>query len=355
MHGSPELFKQQLQCFFLFLYNGGAMKEIIIGENQVDKRLDGFLKSYLPEASTGFLYKMFRKKNITLNGKKAAGTEKLKAGDKINIFFSDETFEKFRGKAASSEASDPFNDREIQLIKSLGDIRIIYEDDKIVLLNKPAGVLTQKATPKDVSLNEWLIYYLFTKNEVTKESLETYRPSVCNRLDRNTSGLVICAKSLAGARVMNKLLKDRNVHKYYRTIVSGHLTDNITLKGYLYKDEARNKVFIKKDDPKDDRYSYIETEYAPLQYDKEHDLTLLEVKLITGKPHQIRAHLASISHPIIGDVKYGGKKIGSLNYQLLHSYRLIFPEDLSEGFEAISGKEYRAELPSVFGKFFREG
>lgn len=330
------------------------MKEIVIGENQIDKRLDGFLKSYLPEASTGFLYKMLRKKNITLNGKKASGTEKLKVGDKINIFFSDETFEKFKGKSSTSSA-EPFSAKEAEAIKSLGDIKIIFEDKNIILVNKPAGVLTQKATPKDISLNDWLVFYLYNKGEVTAESLDTYRPSVCNRLDRNTSGLVICAKSLLGARTMNGLLKDRNVHKYYRTIVNGNLSEQITLKGYLYKDEEKNKVFIKKEDPKDDRYTYIETEYRPVSYDRDKDLTLLEVKLITGKPHQIRAHLASISHPIIGDVKYGGQKIGSLKYQLLHSYRLIFPEDLPDAFGDIRGNEYRAELPAIFGKFFKEG
>ena len=331
------------------------MKEIVIGANQIDKRLDGFLKAYLPEASTGFIYKMLRKKNITLNGKKASGTEKLKVGDKINIFFSDETFEKFKGTSNQDSSAEPFTDKEIKDIRALGNISVIYEDNNIILVNKPSGVLTQKATPKDVSLNEWLIYYLYSKNEVTAQSLDTYRPSVCNRLDRNTSGLVICAKSLLGARTMNKLLKDRNVDKYYRTIVNGNLKEPVRLTGFLYKDEEKNKVFIKKEDPKDDRYSYIETYYQPLLYNEENDLTLLEVKLITGKPHQIRAHLASISHPIIGDVKYGGRKIGGLRSQLLHSYRLKFPNDLPEEFTSIMGKEYKAELPEIFGKFFREG
>lgn len=331
------------------------MKEIVIGENQIDKRLDGFLKSYLPEASTGFIYKMLRKKNITLNGKKATGTEKLKAGDRINIFFSDETFDKFKGKGSQSAGTEPFSDKEIKNIEALGNIDIIYEDRNIILVNKPAGVLTQKASQGDVSLNEWLIYYLYRKNEVTADSLDTYRPSVCNRLDRNTSGLVICAKSLLGARTMNKLLKDRNVDKYYRTIVGGNLQKPVKLTGFLYKDEEKNKVFIKKEDPKDDRYSYIETLYQPLFYNKESDLTLLEVKLITGKPHQIRAHLSSISHPIIGDVKYGGRKLGGLRSQLLHSYRLKFPENLPEEFADIRGKEYKAELPGIFGKFFGEG
>lgn len=331
------------------------MKEIVIGENQIDKRLDSFLKSYLPNASTGFLYKMLRKKNITLNGKKAEGTEKLKKGDSIKIFFSDETFDKFKGKSSSENAdSKPFSKNETAAIKSLKNIEVIYEDKNIVLLNKPAGVLTQKAEGKDVSLNEWLIQYLFDKKEVTAESLDSYRPSVCNRLDRNTSGIVICAKSLLGARTMNRLLKERDIHKYYRTIVKGNLSESLKLTGYLYKDEEKNKVFIKDKAPGDDRYSYIETEYYPISYNREKDLTLLEVKLITGKPHQIRAHLSSISHPIIGDVKYGGPKTEGLKYQLLHSYRLVFPGSLPEGMENLQGKEYKARLPEIFGRIFGE-
>ncbi len=329
------------------------MKEILIGENQKDKRLDGFLKSYLPNASTGFLYKMLRKKNITLNGKKAQGTEKLKVGDKINIFFSDETFDKFKG--AVNNANDSFfNDKEIEKIKKLGAIDVIYEDKNIVLVDKPVGVLTQKADNSDVSLNEWLIYYLLENGQVTNKELESYRPSVCNRLDRNTSGLVICAKSLAGARKMNSLLKDRNLDKYYRTIVTGKLDESLKLKGYLYKDEEKNKVYIKSEDPKDDRYSYIETEYHPVKYKKNKDLTLLEVKLITGKPHQIRAHLSNINHPIIGDVKYGGKKLPGLNHQLLHSYRLHFPDKMEEEFKNIEGKEFIAKLPPSFDQYFSE-
>ncbi|MCR5156896.1 MAG: RluA family pseudouridine synthase [Butyrivibrio sp.] len=327
------------------------MKEIIIGANEADKRLDAFLKSYLKEASGGFIYKMLRKKNITLNGKKAEGTEKLKSGDSIRIFFADETLEKFRGKGAN--ASSQAAGEDMKAYEVIGKLSVIYEDDNILLVNKPAGVLTQKADRKDLSLNEWLIGYLLNEGAVSRESLETYRPSVCNRLDRNTSGLVICAKSLTGARKMTDLIKARDVDKYYRTIVSGKLSEKVSLKGFLYKDESRNKVFIKDTDPKDERYSYIETEYEPVSYIKDKDLTILEVKLITGKPHQIRAHLSSIGHPIIGDVKYGGKKVLGLKYQLLHSYRLVFPKGLEPPFDMIAGKEFTADLPDIFNKIIK--
>lgn len=324
------------------------MKEINISDNESGKRLDAFLKGYMPQASSGFIYKMLRKKNIILNGKKADGKEKLSKGDSIKIFFADETLDKFRG--SSVEKAQSYENKNA--LKTVGNLEIIYEDDNVLFVNKPAGLLSQKATDKDVSLNDWLIEYLLSKGSVTLESLETYKPSICNRLDRNTSGLVICAKSLNGARVMNQMLKDRTVDKYYRTIVKGKLSDPVTLKGYLSKDEKANKVEILKEDPKNDDYSYIETRYEPLSYNSEQDLTYLEVKLVTGKPHQIRAHLSSIKHPIIGDVKYGGSKAYGMNYQLLHSYRLKFPKDMPQGLEALSGKEFAASLPEIFNKYF---
>nr|MCR5558164.1 RluA family pseudouridine synthase [Butyrivibrio sp.] len=287
-----------------------------------------------------------RKKNITLNGKKAEGTEKLNVSDSVKIFFSDETFEKFRGSAGNASAIK--EKMQLNALKKFGKLEIIYEDSNILLVNKPAGVLSQKSQKNDLSLNDWLIEYMLDKGDITAKEMETYKPSICNRLDRNTSGLVICAKSLLGARTMNGMLKDRTLDKYYRTIVSGRIEDKSTLKGYLYKDEKSNKVTIKKDDPHDERYSYIETEYVPVAYDKEKDLTMLEVKLITGKTHQIRAHLSSIAHPIIGDVKYGGKVLAGQKFQLLHSYRLVFPSKMPEGFEAVSGREFIAKMPKTY-------
>ena len=318
------------------------MKEIVIGPNEEDKRLDRFLSSYFKEASTGFIYKMLRKKNITLNGKKADGTEKLKSDDVIKVFFSDETFEKLKGQSNLGPAAG-------SSIRRFGKLPVIYEDENIVLINKPWGVLSQKAAADDLSLNEWLIDYLLEKGQVSEKSLETYRPSICNRLDRNTSGLVICAKSLTGARTMNKLISERAVDKYYRTIVCGCIKSPMSLKGYLHKNEKYNKVEIKAFDP-GEGYTYIETEYEPLRYIPEKDMTLLEVKLITGKPHQIRAHLSSIGNPILGDVKYGGRKTKGLDHQLLHSYRIVFPNGLGEPFNNISGKEFIAELPKEFIK-----
>ena len=323
------------------------MKEIIIGINEQGKRLDAFLVSYLPNAGKGFIYKMLRKKNITLNGKKAEGTEKLKVEDSIKIFFADETFEKFRGSAGVAAVPEIM---KLRALDKIGKLEIIYEDDNILLVNKPVGVLSQKSQKDDISLNDWLIEYLLDKGDITSKELESYKPSICNRLDRNTSGLVICAKSLSGARTMNAMLKDRSLDKYYRTIVAGEISDSSRITGYLYKDEKTNKVTVKKNDPHDERYSYIETEYVPICYDSSKDLTLLEVKLVTGKTHQIRAHLSSIGHPIIGDIKYGGKAVNGQRFQLLHSFRLSFPDNMPDGFGKIKGHEFIAEMPGIYSE-----
>ncbi len=325
------------------------MKEIIIGKNEDGKRFDSFLKAYLPNASCGFLYKMLRKKNITLNGKKADGKEKLNVGDKICIFFADETFDKFRGSQSGFVIAQKASGRAL---KEFGDLMVIYEDENVLFVNKPAGVLSQKSKPDDISLNDWLVEYLLQNGSITEKELETYRPSICNRLDRNTSGLVICAKSLKGARCMNGMLKDRTVDKYYRTIVNGKVNEGYSLKGYLYKDEAKNKVYIKENDPGDDRYSYIETDFIPVEYNADKNLTMLEVKLVTGKPHQIRAHLSFTGTPIVGDIKYGGKPYDGVKHQLLHSYRLVFPKEMEEGFEALAGREFVAQLPNIYLKYF---
>lgn len=176
------------------------MKQISIGPNQAGQRFDKFLHKYLPEAPGSFLYKMLRKKNITLNGKKAEGKEMLRVGDEVKLFFSDETFEKFSGIPAASTPS-VWKDNTTgyqKAFSSLKGISVIYEDAHMLLLNKPVGILTQKASPSDLSLNEWLIGYLLDKEAITPQEFHSFHPSVLNRLDRNTSGWC-CVGSLCPA------------------------------------------------------------------------------------------------------------------------------------------------------------
>jgi 23S rRNA pseudouridine955/2504/2580 synthase len=315
------------------------MQERVIEEKEAGQRLNKFLHKYLPEAGAGFLYKMLRKKNITLNGRKAAGDEHLVAGDRITLFLSPETLSKFMGRPQSL-------DNYSEAYHSLSPIKILYENDHILIVDKPSGILSQKAAPTDRSLNEWLIGYLIDQDKITAAELATYKPSICNRLDRNTSGIVLCAKTLAGSQIMSRLLKERTVHKYYQLYVGGRITTAGTIKGDLHKDEVKNKVTIL---PEGDR---IITHYRPLQLWS--DRTLLEVQLVTGKTHQIRAHLASIGHPLIGDHKYGDRQLNDLykkRYQvadqLLHACRIEFPE-LTGQLADLSDKVIVCEPPDLF-------
>lgn len=330
-----------------------------ITDREAGQRFDKYLHKLLPEAGSSFLYKMLRKKNITLNGKKADGGEKLTSGDQVEIFFSEETLAKFMGSAADDEYTAAYQ-------KCKG-ITVLYENGHILLADKPAGVLTQKAKWNDVSLNEWLIGYLLAKGEVTRMDLQTFKPSVCNRLDRNTSGIVLCAKTVAGAQLLGGLLQDRTLHKYYQLYVKGKMQEERQIEGVLVKDGRTNRVTVKgltkgmeaaHEDTDAQKESYICTRYRPLSVCG--DKTLLEVELLTGKPHQIRAHLASIGHPLLGDYKYGDarwndeyKRSCQVRAQLLHAYKVVFPR-IEEPFGDISEKTFLSPLPEVFARVQRQ-
>ncbi len=370
------------------------MKEFLVRENEAGQRLDKLLHKIFRDADKSFIYKMLRKKNFVLNGKKAQGNEILVLGDEIKLFLSDDTFAKMTGaeksydKGTRSFTKDEYTDKNADRSRTPdterrnrpADLDIVYQDKDIIMINKPAGMLSQKAKPEDISLVEYLTLYLLQQGTLTEEELMTFHPALCNRLDRNTSGLVVAGKSLKGLQDMAELMRNRTMGKYYRCIVEGELRSESRIEGYLHKDEKTNKVTIRscsnketlKTDTKaaaradcmahsmayskadtmentrntgaEDKESYILTEYRPLCVSK--GMTYLEVRLITGKTHQIRAHLASIGHPITGDVKYGGKQ---QKRQMLHSYRVEFPY-MQEGLTALSEKKILAPLPQDFKK-----
>lgn len=323
------------------------MREFIIGSNEAGQRLDKYLKKILPNASSGFLYKMLRKKNITCNKAKMTGREQVKKGDKIQVFFSEETLQKFMQDPEVLQA-------EYELLKGLPmkGIQVVYEDEDILLADKPYNMLSQKAKENDFSANEYLLGYLIRSGSLELEDFTSFRPSVCNRLDRNTTGLLLMGKSLKGSQMLSQALKERTIRKFYRALVVGEVKERAHLSGYLRKDERTNKVEILNSDVEtspdnphegEQSASYIETAYEPVAY--RNGVTELEIHLITGRTHQIRAHLASIGHPIIGDMKYGDEKVNHdyyeeyhVTHQLLHAFRLEFPD----------GRAFVAPLPKLF-------
>ncbi|HOO79460.1 MAG TPA: RluA family pseudouridine synthase [Lachnospiraceae bacterium] len=293
------------------------MKEIVITKADAGQRMDKYLRKYLPGASSGFLYKMLRKKNIVLNSKKAEGNELLQEKDTICIYFSDETMLKMMNRDM---------DCYQQAFQNLEHMDVLLETDDLLFVAKPAGVLSQMDQPGSFSVNEWLSgYCMAMKRNV---DFQSYRPSICNRLDRNTSGIIMAAKTYAGSRFLTEAIKEHRLKKLYLAVVEGQLEQPGELCGYLVKDERTNKVRIYPSF--DDIPSYkreeadeIVTKYRCLLY--QDNYSLLEVELITGKTHQIRAHLASIGHPLAGDSKYGGKAYRHKRVQQLHAWKIIFP------------------------------
>lgn len=311
------------------------MKELVIGKQDANQRLDKYLRKIFAGASAGFLYKMLRKKNITCNGKRAQGKEILGEGDTVQVFFSDETYEKLRGMAQNVAQFAHL------CAVDCSDLVVVYEDNLFLAANKPAGILSQKAKGTDVSMNEKILSYLIRQGCVTRESFSLFHPSVANRLDRNTTGLILAGKTLPGQQYLSGMLKDRSLWKEYHCIVAGELRRPRKLRGYLWKDERKNRVTLLAAERPGAKY--IETEYRPLAHGE--GGTLLSVHLITGRSHQIRAHLASINHPVIGDLKYGDfnlnrkyDKLFHVKYQLLHAYRMVLPD----------GTVIKADYPRVF-------
>ena len=318
------------------------MKQFTIRPNEAGQRFDKYLSKLLKEAPKSFLYKMLRKKNITLNNKKATGSEKLKEGDEIRIFLSDETYEKFSKEEAAPRAAT--------------SLSIIYEDRDILLINKPRGMLSQPDDTGEPSLVEYVTGYLLKTGQITEEELRTFHPSVCNRLDKNTSGIIAAGKSLTGLQELSALFHDRTIHKDYLCIVKGVLNDKQHIRGFLKKDQKKNQVTVSKEKTPDAKP--IETIYTPLGNNG--NVTLLKVRLVTGRTHQIRAHLAAEGHPLMGDSKYGSSAFNrscrekyGLKHQLLHAYCLSFPKDTGN-LISVSQKRFLAEPPRLFYQIIKE-
>ncbi|WMM26904.1 RluA family pseudouridine synthase [Tissierella sp. MB52-C2] len=319
------------------------MREITIDKNENEQRLDRFLKKYLAEAPQGFVYKMIRKKNVKLNGTKVQPETTIYEGDKIQLYLSDETIDKFIAKKEE--------------IRSKIIPNIIYEDNNIILINKPIGILSHGASKEfEENIVDSMVSYLIQKGDFVPRIQKTFTPSICNRLDRNTSGIIIGAKNYEALKTINEAMKNSKIRRFYKTIVKGNIKKEFMAEGFLSKDEERNRVTIYRDDV--DGAKKIETIIKPLKNNKGY--SLLEIELITGRTHQIRGHLSSLGYPVIGDRKYGDSDINkkfkekySLENQWLHGYKIEF-NGLQDELQYLNGKIFTSEVEGKVGEIEKD-
>ena len=306
------------------------MKRFVISENDADQRLDKFVQKVAGNLSPSLMYKYLRKKSIKVGGKRAEGNTRLQVGDVVEMYINDEFF---------TQKSEDF-----RTIRYHPQLNVVYEDENLILVDKKAGVPvhTDAHGGRDTLINHILLY-LYEKGEYDPKGEASFTPALCNRLDKNTGGIVIAAKTAAAGRALYEIVKNRQVEKRYLTLAVGKMPQaSDTLKGYLKKDAKENKVYISPIEK--EGYKEIITRYRVLKEAK--GVSLLEVELVTGRTHQIRAHLASIGHPVLGDLKYGTAAVNQghpFRHQALYAYSLEFKLPQDHFLSYLNGKVFRVE------------
>ena len=286
------------------------MREIRINKNDAGQRLDKYLSKRFKTMPKSLMYKYLRTKYIKLNGKKVTPEVFLNEGDILTFYIKDEFFEE---------------KKHYDFLKAGKELSIVYEDENIILIDKKVGVICHQDNRYDAdALNLRVLRYLYEKHEYDPEADKSFTPALCNRIDRNTGGSVIAAKNAEALRVMNQKIRDNELQKYYMCIVKGcPKPKHAVLTAYHFKDESNNTVTIS--DKPQEGYKKIITEYTVIKPSSA--LSVCEVLLHTGRTHQIRAHMAYIGHPLLGDEKYGDKKLNVKHHmkrQALYSYKLKF-------------------------------
>ena len=316
------------------------MKELTIGPNDAGQRLDRFLAKAVPLLPASLAQKYIRLKRIKLGGKRVERDTRLQAGDVLQLYINDEFFDKPKEENAYLTVAAP-------------KLNIVYEDDHILLVDKRPGLAVHPHDGAEYgrTLIDHIQAYLYQKREWRPREENAFTPALCNRIDRNTGGIVIAAKTAEALRVMNQKIKDRELDKRYLAIVEG--TPKVregSLKGFLFKDEKKNRVFVS-DSPKPGAKT-CQTNYKVLA--SRNGLSLVECELITGRTHQIRAQFAHAGHPLLGDGKYGKlDKRYDRNYKALYSYKLTFCFTTEAGaLEYLNGNSFRVEKVDFVQEYF---
>ena len=307
------------------------MRTLKIEKNDAGQRLDKFITKRFPTMPKSLLYKYIRTKYIKVNGKKCTADTQLREGDVLTLYIRDEFFEAER-------------ERHYDFLKAPAKLDIVYEDGNIILLDKKPGLIVHPDENYHFdSLVSRLKHYLYEKKEYDPEKENSFAPALVNRIDRNTGGLVIGAKNAQALRILNAKMKNREIKKYYLCLIHGRMKNKSgTLSGFAVKDEKKNRVEVRAKES--DGAKEIKTRYTVLE-ELPNNTSLLEIELLTGRTHQIRAHLASVGHPLLGDRKYGRcENSGSpFPFQALYSYKLVFNFQEECGLlDYLNGREFKA-------------